>query len=167
MTHLIAHRALYAGDFTLARRALTRSREAARDEWVLSHLEGTEGVLALFENDPRRAAVAFRDQLRRASELGADRPLYEGLVGAAAVQAAAGDPALAARLSGAAEAFLAARLDGAERLEDQLREHVGALLADAGARLGEKHWDHEHAAGARLGADAAVELALSTPLPAR
>jgi predicted ATPase/DNA-binding SARP family transcriptional activator len=163
----IAHRALYAADFALAERALARSREAARDEWVLSHLEGTAGVLALFQHDHRRAAIAFREELRRASALGVDRMVYEGMVGAAAVQAADGDPALAARLSGAAEAFLAARLGRAERLEEALREHVDAALADAKARLGEQRWGNEHTVGTGLGADAAVELALSAPLPAR
>ena len=121
---------------------------------------------ALFQGDHRRAGIAFRAALRRAWQLGIDQMLYESLIGMAAVQAAAGDPALAARLNGSAAALLAERLDSAEVLEDQLREHSDALLARARVRLGGS-WDDEYAAGARLDVDAAVALALSAPLPAR
>ena len=158
----VGHTALCDGAYTTAEAALRRARSGAlaagsTGGQYLPMIDGEEGLLAVFTGEHRRAAGSFRSELRGAQRYGMDRLVFEALMGLAAVLAAAGDVAAAARMHGAADAFDAERLDGAERLDNPpVSARLDAIRA--AARAGDE-WGDGYAAGRRLDAGQAIELA--------
>jgi non-specific serine/threonine protein kinase len=122
---------------------------------TLAFVCGNIGLEALFTGDLDRARGAFDEQLRHCRE----HALWvaaEGLSGLAALAARQGDPERAARLLGAATGIGPWDADA----------DVGAAIKHqffdpARKRYGERRWSEAYAAGACLGFEEAIDLALS------
>jgi tetratricopeptide (TPR) repeat protein len=96
------------------------------------------GYVALHEGDIAQATTYFRDSLVRFQQLGMTRGIAENLAGFAAVAASSGQPAVAARLWGAADALHATA--GTPVWPSDRPEHV-RYQAMARAQLDAACWD--------------------------
>jgi predicted ATPase/DNA-binding SARP family transcriptional activator len=118
-------------------------------EIILSNM----GLARLFSGDLEQARDAFERALQLCVQYDFREPAGEGLAGLAAVAAAQGRDATAARLRGAARAggYPPATLD--RRIDQRLeRDYVAA----ARTRYGAVAWDADEQAGARLSRDEAI-----------
>jgi hypothetical protein len=144
-----------------ARELLDRAVPLAREVdspflWMLVY--GNLGMVELLAGDAGAAAVAFRDEVRLVRELVVLPFTSEALSGLAAVAAADGDDARAARLHGASAAhrygepmtILDARLDA-------------AFFAPARVRFGAEPWEATARDGAALSFEDALAYALEEP----
>jgi predicted ATPase/DNA-binding SARP family transcriptional activator len=153
-----AHRAIRAGSAERAGQWLDQAMPLAGElgdyaELILA--SGTVGLHALFTEDPQRAQTAFEEQVQLCREHSVEPLAAEGLLGLAAVAACRAQGERAARLLGAATAA------GPLGDPDVVRQLEEQFLAPARSGYGEQRWDEAHAAGAALGFEQAVELALS------
>ena len=159
-TNNLAWNALHAGNTVEARTRLNESLELARalDD---PRDNGTAivnlGWVELLEGELDRARVCFEEGAANARRLGRTRLGAEVIWGFAQAAAADGDADRAARLAGAATALgTAVRFDPAASAS--FVHHVD----DARAALGEQVWQKAFSAGAELGLDAALALALKS-----
>jgi predicted ATPase/DNA-binding SARP family transcriptional activator len=152
-----AHNAIKAGRAERAGAwldaALSLARELGEPLDLLS-LSATEGLYALFTGYLDRAERAFAAQLRLCREHDVVHEAPAGVAGLAATAAALGQDDRAARLLGAATAL--GPLGDADVVA-QLEER---FFAPARARHGEGRWDEQRRAGAGLGFDEAIALAI-------
>jgi predicted ATPase/DNA-binding SARP family transcriptional activator len=152
-----AHNAVKAGEPEHAGAWLDQAFSLAReldDPLDILSVSLTEGLYALFTDDLPRAERAFARQLRlcREHDLADEAPA--GVAGLAATAAARGQDDRAARLLGAATALGPL---GDPDVVGQLEER---FFAPARARLGEGRWDETSHAGAGLGFDEAIVIAI-------
>jgi tetratricopeptide (TPR) repeat protein len=156
----LAH--LSAGHTDTARAVIgeaLRTYEEIGDVRFRARCLGYLGLTSLLEDDPARARALFGQSLRVFSDLGEPGGTAEGLVGIAAVEAAAGDASRAAMLAGAAE-LLREGFAGRELPLD--RRTSARYLARAARELGADAWAAARRRGRTLPLDGAVELALSS-----
>jgi predicted ATPase/DNA-binding SARP family transcriptional activator len=152
-----AYNAIKEGVPELARPLLDRARPIIRElgdpVWDILQ-QGNVGLEALFNGDIDRAETAFADQLRLCREHVVDHLASEGLGGMAAIAAHRGDPERAAFLLGAAAQIgPIGDADVIGRLERRFFSGARTLLA-------EEDWRAAEAAGAAVGLEQAIELAL-------
>ena len=102
---------------------------------MLAHALGIEGLTALFEGDESAAEAAFRAELALSTERRIGGLLVESLHGLASLAPGSGDDALAARLTGAAQAD--------SFYSEWEHEHIdlGPWLGPARDRLGPERWN--------------------------
>jgi predicted ATPase len=136
--------------------AATFFRASGERVWLLfvyAHL----GILAVFEEDPQEALAHLRAALALALELGQQGQIAKLLTIFGVILIAAGTPAHAARVCGAAEALLG-------RIGDTLapvhRPFYRASLEQGKAALGEAAWAARWAEGSALSLEQALEMAL-------
>jgi predicted ATPase/Tfp pilus assembly protein PilF len=141
----------------LLQEGLTLAKEL-HDTWSMSLALVHLGRVALQGNgDVDEAGSLFAEALALAKERGDKRVAAECLQGLAATLGVNGDPAVAARLFGAADALLegigatpsAAEVATSERFVPMVREAIG-----------DEQFERERAAGAALSADEAIGIAL-------
>jgi predicted ATPase/transcriptional regulator with XRE-family HTH domain len=135
--------------------------ERIGDERFHARCLGYLGLASLLEDDPRRARALFVQSLSAFGELGEPGGTAEGLVGLAAVDAAAGQHARAAMLAGAGE-----RLRDSYAGRELPLEHRtnGRYLASAEVALGKEAWADAWASGRDLPLEEAIDLAVSSSL---
>jgi predicted ATPase/class 3 adenylate cyclase len=124
--------------------------------WMMVH--GNFGLAALLTGDTDGARNAFFEELRLCRELVVRPYASEGLNGLAAVAAAHGDTALAARLAGAASAHRYGQPSAA--VEDRLHT---IFFEPARTRCGVDVWEATAHQGAALGFEDAIAYALAEP----
>jgi predicted ATPase/DNA-binding SARP family transcriptional activator len=150
----VGQNALIDGDLDRAREDVKRALAlaGARDDtaelgWTLA----LDGLVALEAGEDDAARSRLRDALERCRATGIRTGLPQILLGLAALAGRDGDAVTAARLVGAAHAARSPRM-APDALERRL---------EAAARIAEPRvWEREVEAGAILGSDAAIELAL-------
>jgi predicted ATPase len=137
--HLVGASALLftLGATSESRRLTRRARrlaEALGHELMLGHALGIEGLTALFEGDESAAEVAFRAELALSRERRIGGLLVESLHGLASLAVGSGDDALAARLTGTAQADAF--------YHEWEHEHIDLepWLGPARRRLGPERW---------------------------
>jgi predicted ATPase/class 3 adenylate cyclase len=152
--HLLGHQALAAGDFDRGRRLLRESTElsrAADDSFSAASSLHSLGDLELTSGRLEAAEASYREALALSWDFDADRLVCYSLAGLAAVAAERRDPERAALLWGFAEGY-------EQRLRFTMRRR--SLYADRLEGLAGAH-PEQRTAGANLGVDAAVRLALA------
>jgi DNA-binding CsgD family transcriptional regulator/tetratricopeptide (TPR) repeat protein len=122
------------------------------------------GIAALSQRDVEAAARAFGETLRLLSRLKDKIGTFYSLMGASGVAALRGQPARAARLSGAAEALRKAIGHPAQPLE-RVNYDYEAYLAATRAALGEATFEAAFSEGEAMSAEQAIEYALGTENP--
>jgi hypothetical protein len=146
-----AARAERADPYLAEAKALART---LGDSFELAMVHETEGLYALLTGDAQRAKRAFAEQLRICRDRQIVQEAPPGLAGMAATAAAEGDGDRAARLLGAATALGPI---GDRDVVGQLEER---FFTRARADHGEGAWDDAARAGANLGFDEAIALAI-------
>jgi hypothetical protein len=155
----LAH--LAGAEVTPARQVLAEALAAYEelgDERFRARCLAYLGLASLIEDDPVPARALFAQSLAVFAGLGEPGGTAEGLAGLAAVDAALGEDARAATLSGAGERVFASYAGRALPLE---RRTVGRLLAGAQARLGQEAWAEASRRGREMSLADAVELGLA------
>lgn len=138
--------------------------EAIGDRRFHARCIGYLGLAALLDGDPERARALFRQSLMAFRDLGEPAGIAEGLAGLAAVEAADGQAATAAVLSGAAERL---RQTVAARELPLERGIAARYLGSLAERLGRDGWDEARRQGAELTTDEAMAQALGADVLTR
>jgi non-specific serine/threonine protein kinase len=136
--------------------ALPIARELGDQGLQIAFVCGNVGLEALFSGDIDRAQGAFDEQLRVCLQHAVGWLAGEGLMGMAAIAARRGDPDLAARLMGAANAIDPTADDAVTAKVDR------DFLAPARELLGEDGWRATEVEGAELSFQEAIAMALDT-----
>jgi predicted ATPase len=161
LTSGLSYLAVGLGDYRAAQRlsvdALERAKASGAREELLAGAHGNAALAALFAGDLARAQEEFASELNAGIRLADDVLASEAVTGLAAIAAASGRDALAARLLGAADATGDASVAPVigERLDER-------FFAPARERLGKGAWEAAHATGHALKPSEA--LALSRPV---
>jgi len=134
-----------------------QAAERSNDPYQAMIAHGNIGLAHHFSRNLERARDAFTHQLRLCGQHRFRQEASEGLAGMAAVAAAQGDDAIAARLRGAAEAFGYAMALFDKRIDDRLEREY---LAAAQIRCGDTEWRRGEQTGAALSLEQAIDLAL-------
>jgi hypothetical protein len=122
---------------------------------MLCAVSGTAGLAALFTGAIDDARAAFDEQLQICRDLVVPWIASEGLAGLSAIASRGGDLDRAARLLGAATA------SGPIGDADVIAQLERGFFAPARERHGHRQWTEGCAAGAELGFEDAIELALN------
>jgi predicted ATPase/DNA-binding SARP family transcriptional activator len=147
------------GDYEAARAHFDRGLEVARrthSVGILPYLEYGSGMAAALGGDAAAAAAAFAEVLGLAHQTGQRSLIGYALLGIAVTAAVPDEQPRAAMLHGAADALFEELRETPEPLEARLRERAHDELR---AQLGDQ-FERHYAAGRRLSASQAVELAL-------
>jgi tetratricopeptide (TPR) repeat protein len=130
------------------------------DEVFAARINNTMAHVALSRNDIAGADRLGREALSAAAEQGERQGIADGLHTLAAVAGAGSDPDRAATLAGAAEAI---RNTIAARLGPFNVAIPGRFLRSVEQTAGPARWRRSWEAGYTMGAEAAVEYALTNP----
>jgi predicted ATPase/DNA-binding SARP family transcriptional activator len=153
-----AYSAIKAGTHDRAPPLLEHAESLARelgDQMMLCAVSGTAGLAALFTGAIDDARAAFDEQLQICRDLVVPWIASEGLAGLSAIASRGGDLDRAARLLGAATA------SGPIGDADVIAQLERGFFAPARERHGHRQWTEGCAAGAELGFEDAIELALN------
>jgi tetratricopeptide (TPR) repeat protein len=158
-SYLAIAEARYAQAIALVDEALALAR-AAEDRQGIAVNRGNEGLAALGLGDDRRAAAAFADQLRLCRALAFFEPIYEGLIGLAAVTARRGALHESALLAGAGDAAF-------QRLahypaDECVIERIRAERLEPARKAAPEAWDTAARDGRGLDDREAIAAALRT-----
>ena len=156
----LAYNAFGFGDYERAQRHVDAGLSIVKetgDELELAWIRGNEGLVALVTDQPERAAQAFSREVDYARDHAYDEMLAEGLRGLAALFAARGRDAIAARILGSLDELA---LGGQDESTAELLQ--ARFFAPSRERIGATAWDRARSAGAGLDRDAVVTLALRT-----
>jgi hypothetical protein len=159
----LAEMALLEGDISRATALFEEAAEIATANGDKRHICFARGGLAwigFLKRHWEDADPHARESLRLAQELGQKVQMVDQIFCFAGIAAAAGDPARAARLAGAAE------LQDSLLAPEPTLKDAGFHLADienAKAACEREAWDRAWAAGREMSLDQAAEHALSTP----